>query len=70
MRCNCYEIGGNVFSLAELECVVIRGELSRGVNTKPPYVEAPKASKGYHLYSLTRVDARINFILVSRGILF
>lgn len=64
MRCNCYEIGGNVFSLSELECFVIRGELSKGTNMRSPFVSAPKSSKGYHIFSLIRVDPRVNLILV------
>ena len=65
MRCSCYEIGGDVFSLAELECIVIRGKMSQGINTKPPFVEPPKASGAYSSYALSFIDPRVNFILVS-----
>lgn len=63
MRCSCYEIGGDIFSLAELDCCVIRGKMSRGSNMKAPFIEAPKASGGYRLYALGFVDARVNFVL-------
>merc|ERR1711862_302286 len=63
MRCSCYEIGGDVFSLAELECRVLRGNMSPPVQLKPPFVEAPKKSKFYLDYALDFSDPKINFVL-------
>jgi len=65
MRTCCYEIGGDVFSLAELQCCIIRGKMSKPVNPKPPFIEAPKKSLGHLTYSLHNADPRINFVLVS-----
>mmetsp|Transcript_20747 Transcript_20747/g.30364 ORF Transcript_20747/g.30364 Transcript_20747/m.30364 type:complete len:82 (+) Transcript_20747:2515-2760(+) len=64
MRCSCYEIGGDVFSLAELQCCIIRGKMSPAVSAKPPYVEEPKGSQGHRFYALGIADTRTNFILV------
>jgi hypothetical protein len=63
MRCTCYEIGGDVFSLAELNGCVIRGNLSRPIAPKGPYVDVPKKSNAYRFYALDRVDTRFNFVL-------
>ncbi|KAL3903743.1 MAG: hypothetical protein SGILL_010330, partial [Bacillariaceae sp.] len=63
MRTSCYEIGGDVFSLAELQCCVIRGKLSKPHALKPPYIEAPKKSNSYRYYALGFTDARIHFVL-------
>jgi hypothetical protein len=63
MRTTCYEIGGDIFSLAELNNCVIRGNLSRAVSPKPPYIDAPRKSNAYRFYALERVDTRINFVL-------
>jgi len=63
MRTHCYEIGGDVFSLAELESCVIRGNMSQAYYPKPPYVRAPKKSRGHLAYSLDFVDPRIMFVL-------
>mmetsp|Transcript_22242 Transcript_22242/g.33297 ORF Transcript_22242/g.33297 Transcript_22242/m.33297 type:complete len:855 (-) Transcript_22242:172-2736(-) len=63
MRTHCYEIGGDVFSLAELECCVIRGHMDQGHHPKPPFVREPKKSRAHYLYALDTVDPRINFIL-------
>lgn len=63
MRTTCYEIGGDVFSLAELNNCVIRGNLSRAVSPKPPYIDAPRKSNAYRFYALERVDSRINLVL-------
>jgi len=61
-RCSCYEIGEDVFSLAELECCVIRDKA--GVHIKPPFVGAAKKSRAYQMmYGLGSTDPRINFIL-------
>mmetsp|Transcript_11262 Transcript_11262/g.20625 ORF Transcript_11262/g.20625 Transcript_11262/m.20625 type:complete len:623 (+) Transcript_11262:1240-3108(+) len=63
-RCSCYEIGEDVFSLAELECCVIRGKTSRPSNIKPPFVDAAKKSRTYRMmYGLGSTDHRINFVL-------
>lgn len=64
-RCSCYEIGGDVFSLAELDACVIRGKLSRPSSIKPPFVSAAKKSRAYQMvYGLGFLDHRINFVLV------
>ena len=62
-RTSCYEIGGDVFSLAELECYVLRGNMGNASNARPPYVLAPKASRGYLVYALGCTDPRLNFAL-------
>lgn len=63
-RCSCYEIGNDVFSLAELECCVIRGKTSRPSHAKPPFVSEPKHSRPYReIYGLDATDFRMNFIL-------
>jgi hypothetical protein len=64
MRCSSYEVGGNVYSLAEIESIILRGNLSRAVNPKAPFVVAPKEAYFESYSSLTTVDARINFLLV------
>ena len=64
-RCSCYEIGDDVFSLSELECMVIRGKLGRPVHARSPFVEPPKKSRSYLMYALASSDYRVNFILVS-----
>jgi len=65
MRCVCYEIGNDVFSLAELEHCVIRGKLSLPSSNRSMFVEPAKSSEGFKKYSLACVDARINFVLHS-----
>lgn len=67
MRSTCYEIGGDVFSLAEIQSCIIRGNMSRPVSPKPPYVEASRKSSAYRYYALQFIDPRINFVLVSVG---
>ena len=64
MRTSCYEIGSDVFSLAELYCCILRGKMSKPVNLKPPYPDAPKKSSSYRFYALDYIDPRINFVLV------
>jgi hypothetical protein len=64
-RRSCYEIGDDVFSLSELECLVIRGKTSRPSRITLPFVAAPKKSKAYIIYALDATDYRINFLLVS-----
>lgn len=51
MLTSCYEIGGDVFSLAELYSCVIRGNMPRPITAKPPYIEAPKVRAGRILVS-------------------
>lgn len=63
MHTSCYEIGGDVFSLAELQCCVIRGKMSKPVAPKPPYIEAPKKSNAYRFYALGFTDCRVHFVL-------
>ncbi|KAG7351309.1 DUF547 domain containing protein [Nitzschia inconspicua] len=63
MRTSCYEIGGDVFSLAELQCCVIRGKLSKPVAPKPPYIEPPKKSNAYRYYALGFTDCQVHFVL-------
>lgn len=63
MRTHCYEIGGDIFSLAELESYVIRGNLPKPFYPRPPFVPAPKKSRGHIVYSLEYVDPRLPFIL-------
>ena len=69
MRTHCYEIGGDVFSLAELECCVIRGHLDQGHHPRAPFVREPKKSRAHYAYALETIDPRINFILV-RSLIF
>ena len=66
MLSHCYEIGQDVFSLAELESCVIRGNMSKPVYSKPPFVTAPSQSREHLIYALGAVDPRINFLLVSK----
>lgn len=63
MRTSCYEIGGDVFSLAELHNYVICGKMSPLINPKPPYVQAPKRSSVYRYYALGYTDVRVHFII-------
>ena len=63
MRTSCYEIGGDVFSLAELHSCVICGKMSKQINPKPPYVEAPRKSQAFKHYALDYTDPRIHFVL-------
>eukprot|EP00557_Chaetoceros_sp_GSL56_P005119 CAMPEP_0176499580 /NCGR_PEP_ID=MMETSP0200_2-20121128/13008_1 /TAXON_ID=947934 /ORGANISM="Chaetoceros sp., Strain GSL56" /LENGTH=1717 /DNA_ID=CAMNT_0017898019 /DNA_START=64 /DNA_END=5217 /DNA_ORIENTATION=+ len=63
MRTHCYEIGGDIFSLAELESYVIRGNLPKPYYPKAPYGSAPKKSRGHVVYALEYVDPRLPFIL-------
>jgi len=63
MRTNCYEIGGDVFSLAELQMRVIRGNMSKAIHPRSPFVQAPKKSRAHLAYALGEADPRINFAL-------
>jgi len=63
-RTNCYNVGGDIFSLAELENCVIRGNMSKAINPKFPFVQAPKKSRVRYLtYALGIIDPRVNFVL-------
>ena len=68
MRTHCYEIGGDVFSLAELEACVIRGNLPKPYYPKPPYVQPHRSSAAYFVYALDYLDPRVMFVL-NRGIM-
>jgi len=64
MRCVCYEIGGDVFSLSELEYCVIRGRLGPPSHSRSFYVEPSKSSaEAFKMYALGGVDARVDFVL-------
>ncbi len=63
MRTSCYEIGGDVFSLAELHSCVICGKMSKLINPRPPYIEAPRKSNAYKFYALDFIDSRVHFVL-------
>jgi len=63
MQTSCYEIGGDVFSLAELYSCIIRGRMSRPLTVKPPYIEAPKKSSAYRFYALSYINPNTNFLL-------
>jgi Protein of unknown function, DUF547/Protein of unknown function (DUF1769) len=62
-RTSCYEIGGDVFSLAELYHCVIRGNMSKPNSPKNPYLEIPRKSLSYCMYGLTFTEPRISFVL-------
>lgn len=62
---SCYEIGGEVFSLAEIEQCVLRGKLSK---PKPMTKQDPilvSGSEDHSSYALSGIDLRINFLLNS-----
>ena len=64
MRTNCYEIGGDVFSLAELQLCVIRGRMSRPVAPKAPFYDAPRKSQAFrHYYALGFTSPLVNFVM-------
>lgn len=60
MRTHCYEIGGDVFSLAELESCVIRGNMPKSYYPKQ---KAHKTSRGHFAYALDYIDPRVIFVL-------
>lgn len=62
-RTTSYEIGADVFSLAELYHCVIRGNMSKPVSPKKPFIEIPRKSSSYNFYALVYTDSRINFVL-------
>jgi hypothetical protein len=63
MRTYCYEIGGDVFSLAELDSCVIVGKYARPY--KSPFPVAPRRSISAYtkLYALNYIDARLHFVI-------
>lgn len=63
MRASCYEIGGDIFSLAEIQSCIIRGNMTRAISPKAPYVNISKKSNAYRFYALEYTDPRVNFIL-------
>jgi hypothetical protein len=63
MRTSCYEIGGDVFSLAEINCCVVRGNMTRPVIQKPPYIDVSKKSNAFRFYALGFTTPRVNFLL-------
>ncbi|KAL7569447.1 hypothetical protein ACA910_009630 [Epithemia clementina (nom. ined.)] len=63
MRTNCYEIGGDVFSLAELYLCVIRGRMSRPVAPKAPFFDVPKKSQAFRYYAVGFTSPLVNFVL-------
>lgn len=66
MRTYCYEIGGDVFSLAELDSCVIVGKYARPY--KSPFPVAPRRSITAYpkLYALDYIDARLHFVIRRR----
>ena len=64
MRASCYEIGGDIFSLAEIQSCIIRGNMARATSHKPPYIGVSKKSNAYRFYALEFTDPRVNFVLV------
>lgn len=52
-----------MFSLAELYHCVLRGNMSRPVSPKHPYIDIPRKSSAYGIYALTYTDPRITFVL-------
>ena len=63
MRTNCYEIGGDVFSLAELQLCVIRGRMSRPVAPKAPFFDVPRKSQAFQYYALGFTSPLVNFVV-------
>lgn len=63
MRTSCYEIGGDVFSLAEFHCCIIRGHMSRPIVPKAPYIDVSKKSDAYRHFALAFSSPCVNFLL-------
>jgi hypothetical protein len=64
MRCVCYEIGKDVFSLSELQYCLIRGKLSAATHNRHYIVEPSRSSvDAFKVFALGAVDARVNFVL-------
>lgn len=70
MRTSCYEIGGDVFSLAELYSCVLRGNMSRPTSSRPPFIDAPKKSNAFRYYSLRITTPNTNFVLSTADLSF
>ena len=71
MRTSCYEVGGDVFSLAEIHCCIIRGNMPPPVASKSPYyVDVAKKANSYLRYALDFKEPTVNFILVSPRIVY
>lgn len=64
MQTSCYEIGGDVFSLAEIYSCIIRGNMTRPIGPRPPYIDVSKKSNAYRHYALSHTSRPcINFLL-------
>lgn len=63
-----YEVGGDVFSLTEMEHCVIRGKLSRPRTVPRNMPSPPAADDDHYRYALSRVDYRVNFALINGSI--
>lgn len=63
MRTCCYEIGGDVFSLAELNCCIIRGNMARPTPPRAPYIDAPKKSAPFRYFALSTTTPNVNFLV-------
>jgi Protein of unknown function (DUF1769)/Protein of unknown function, DUF547 len=63
MRTSCYEVGCDVFSLAELYCCVIRGNMCRSLLNRPPFMDVAKHSDAYRSFSLPYRCAAVNLLL-------
>mmetsp|Transcript_2996 Transcript_2996/g.4552 ORF Transcript_2996/g.4552 Transcript_2996/m.4552 type:complete len:1659 (+) Transcript_2996:117-5093(+) len=58
-----YEIGGDVFSLAELEHCVIGGRLHRPTTVPRNFCAPPPISDDHYAYALQLADRRVRFIV-------
>jgi hypothetical protein len=63
MRTSCYEIGGDIFSLAELSNCIIRGNMCKPNPPKAPYTDAPKKSNSYRCFALPSYSPNVNFLV-------
>lgn len=63
MRTSCYEIGGDIFSLAELSNCILRGNMSKPNPPKAPYIDAPKKSNSYRCFALPVYSPVVNFLI-------
>jgi hypothetical protein len=59
----CYEIGNDVFSLAELEHCVICGKLERPTHVPRNFTPPPPLNDDHYAYALQNTDCRARFIL-------
>ena len=60
-----YEIGGDVFSLAELEHCVICGKLNRPATMPRNYCAPPPPTDDHYAYALYLSDRRTRFVVNS-----